>query len=151
MKTGLVFGLFLAISLLFSGLLTINSCAQSTATPSTQPTTAPTINPATGNPATHDVTINLSAKNLAFNVSTMSAAAGASVTVNFSNQEAGIPHNFAVYTDATANTKIFVGQIITGPSTMTYKFTAPSAPGSYFFRCDVHPTMMTGVFTVTAK
>jgi plastocyanin len=37
---------------------------------------------------------------------------------------------------------IFVGQIITGPSaTIDYKFTAPITPGTYFFRCDVHPSM----------
>jgi plastocyanin len=38
---------------------------------------------------------------------------------------------------------------VTGPTTTTYTFTAPSTPGSYFFRCDVHPTQMTGTFVVT--
>ena len=27
-------------------------------------------------------------------------------------------------------------------------FTAPSTPGRYFFRCDVHPTLMTGFLVV---
>lgn len=37
---------------------------------------------------------------------------------------------------------------MTGPATTTYTFTAPSTPGTYFFRCDVHPTVMTGQFIV---
>jgi plastocyanin len=59
-----------------------------------------------------------------------------------------MPHNFAAYTDQTANNVIFQGQIVTGPATATYNFTAPSTPGTYFFRCDIHPTQMTGQFIV---
>lgn len=50
--------------------------------------------------------------------------------------------------DASASTTIFKGAIMTGPATTTYTFTAPSTPGTYFFRCDVHPTVMTGQFIV---
>lgn len=94
------------------------------------------------------VTINLTAQNIAFDKATISVPAGASVTINFNNTDS-IPHNFAVYTDSNAATVIFQGQIVTGPATATYKFTAPSTPGTYFFRCDVHPTMMNGSFVVT--
>jgi plastocyanin len=94
------------------------------------------------------VTIDLVAKNIAFDKSTITVPVGADVTVNFDNQDSGIPHNFAVYTDASASTPIFVGEIITGPKTVTYSFTAPTTPGTYFFRCDVHPTIMTGTFIV---
>jgi plastocyanin len=100
--------------------------------------------PSTGN----SVTIDLTAKNVAFNMNTITVPAGAEVTVNFDNQDSGIPHNFAVYTDSSASTSIFVGQVITGPKQTTYTFTAPSAPGNYFFRCDVHPVQMTGTFVV---
>ena len=75
--------------------------------------------------------------------------AGSAVTVNFNNMDSGVPHNFAVYTDATASTAIFTGAVVTGPTTTTYTFTAPSTPGTYFFRCDLHPTLMTGQFIVT--
>jgi plastocyanin len=34
-----------------------------------------------------------------------------------------------------------VGEIITGPATINYTFTAPSEPGTYYFQCDVHPSM----------
>jgi plastocyanin len=99
-------------------------------------------------PGAQTVTVNLAARNLAFNMSTITVPAGAMVAVNFDNQDAGVPHNFAVYTDSSAQQAIFRGQIITGPSRMTYTFMAPSQPGTYFFRCDVHFTMMTGQFVV---
>jgi plastocyanin len=75
--------------------------------------------------------------------------AGAHVTIQFDNQDAGVPHNFALYTDSHATTRIFAGDFITGPGKVIYTFTAPSLPGNYFFRCDVHPETMTGTFVVT--
>jgi len=76
----------------------------------------------------------------------MTIPAGASVTINFENRE-GLPHNFALYTNSSASTMIFRGDVITN-DTIVYTFTAPSTPGTYFFRCDVHPTAMTGTFIV---
>lgn len=95
------------------------------------------------------VIVDLVAKNIAFNTSTITVPAGADVGVNFDNQDANVPHNFAVYTDSSATTEIFKGDIITGPAKTTYTFKAPDKPGTYFFRCDVHPTLMTGQFVVT--
>jgi len=39
-------------------------------------------------------------------------------------------------------------QVGTGPRQVEYGFVAPTAPGNYFFRCDVHPDQMTGTFVV---
>jgi outer membrane protein assembly factor BamB/plastocyanin len=102
-----------------------------------------------GDPSGKDVTIDLIAKNIAYNRSTITVPAGANVTVNFDNQDASIPHNFAVYETPAAEKVIFRGDIITGPAKTTYNFTAPDKPGTYFFRCDVHPSIMTGQFVVT--
>jgi plastocyanin len=93
------------------------------------------------------VTLNLVARNMAFDQSTLTAPAGAHVIVRFSNRDA-MPHNLAVYTDASARQAIFQGQIVMGPNSATYEFDAPGQPGTYFFRCDVHPTLMTGQFVV---
>jgi outer membrane protein assembly factor BamB len=111
------------------------------------PTTAPTTTSAP--PSTTSTAINLVALNIAFNTSNISVKAGSGVVINFNNKDNQIPHNFSVYTDSTATTAIFVGQVIIGPGTITYTFTAPSKAGNYFFRCDVHPTIMTGTFVVT--
>jgi plastocyanin len=121
-------------------LLVLAAC--SSGSPSTTPSTPIDTTSTTSG----GVTINLIAKNIAFDKSTITVPAGAQVTINFDNQDSGISHNFAVYTDSSASTSIFVGQIIAGPKTSTYTFTAPSTPGTYFFRCDVHPTIMTGSF-----
>jgi plastocyanin len=94
------------------------------------------------------VTIDLVAKNIAFDKSSITVPAGADVTVHFDNQDNGIPHNFSVYDSSAAQNAVFRGQIIKGPKKITYTFTAPEKAGTYFFRCDVHPTIMTGTFTV---
>ncbi|HEX5370163.1 MAG TPA: cupredoxin domain-containing protein [Dehalococcoidia bacterium] len=92
--------------------------------------------------------IQIAAKNVTFDKKALSATAGQPVTVQFSNDDTGVPHNFAVYTDKGASQKIFSGELTTGPETINYTFTAPSTPGNYYFRCDVHPDQMNGSFTV---
>jgi plastocyanin len=92
--------------------------------------------------------IDLVAENIAFNENTITVPAGADVIVNFNNRDSGVPHNFAVYETQAAEKVIFKGEIITGLKKTTYTFTAPDKPGTYFFRCDVHPTQMTGQFMV---
>ncbi|MCM2465009.1 hypothetical protein DIC75_01535 [Methanoculleus sp. CWC-02] len=91
--------------------------------------------------AAERVTVAIAAENFAFSMKTITVPAGAGVTVNFDNRDDGTPHNVAVYTDSSAATAIFVGEIVTGPDQATYTFTAPETPGTYFFRCDVHPSM----------
>ena len=93
-------------------------------------------------------TFVIAADNLAFDTSTITVPAGANVTITFENRDDGIPHNIAVYMNASAVEEIFVGETITGPDQTTYTFTAPEEPGTYFFRCDVHPQQMTGDFIV---
>lgn len=108
-------------------------------------TVSPTASPsATAAPAA----FSLTAQNIAFDKSSITVQAGARITINFTNKDSGIPHNFSVYTDSSATKSIFTGQIISGPAVTAYTFTAPITPGSYFFRCDVHPTTMTGTLIV---
>ncbi len=95
------------------------------------------------------VPVTLTAKNIAFDKGTISVPAGSTIVMTFVNNDANVPHNFALYTDSKATTKIFAGNFVTGVKTVTYTFTAPSNPGNYFFRCDTHPEIMTGTFIVT--
>jgi LysM repeat protein/plastocyanin len=113
------------------------------------PVPAPAPAPAPGTePGSPVATVNLTARNMAFSMSMITVPAGAQVTIVFDNEDAGVPHNFAVYADSSAQQAIFRGQIVTGPAMTTYSFTAPSQPGTYFFRCDIHFTRMTGQFVV---
>ena len=83
---------------------------------------------------------------MSFDQNTLTVPAGAQVTMNFNNKDS-IPHYFALYTDSTASKVIFKGDIVSSKS-IVYQFTAPTTPGTYFFRCDIHPTSMTGTFKV---
>lgn len=81
----------------------------------------------------------LSASSLTFDRRELSAPAETQVTLEFTNNDT-VPHNVAVYTSTDASQAIFRGEIFAGPATRRYTFTSP-AKGTYFFRCDVHPTM----------
>ena len=99
---------------------------------------------ATGGP----VSVTLVAQNILFDISTITASPSVEVTVTLDNRDAGVLHNVAFYTDRTASTSIFVGELVTGPTVIEETFTSPGTPGNYFFRCDVHPDTMTGAFIV---
>ena len=86
---------------------------------------------------------------LAFDRACLAAPASQPFTIAFDNQENGVIHNVAIYTNSGAGTALFRGALVTGPKTVTYRIGA-LAPGTYFFRCDVHPTKMTGRFIVGA-
>jgi plastocyanin len=58
------------------------------------------------------VTIDLVARNIAFDKSTITVPAGAMVTINFDNQDSGIPHNFSVYDSSAAKKTVLT--IMTG-------------------------------------
>jgi hypothetical protein len=77
------------------------------------------------------------------------APAGEAFTVEFDNQDAGQPHNFHIYSDSSATQSLGgaqdSGDFIVGPDSTTYQVD-PLDPGDLFFRCDVHPTTMTGTF-----
>lgn len=101
------------------------------------------------NIGSNNVIVNIMAKNKAFNLSTITVPAGAKVTINFDNQDLGVQHSIAFYTDTSASNTIYRSLVTTGPNKITDTFIAPSTPGTYIFRCDVHPTLMTGQFIVT--
>jgi plastocyanin len=56
------------------------------------------------------------------------------------NEDDGVQHNVAVYRDDTVEESMFVGDLIQGKATVTYDVPALE-PGTYYFRCDVHPVM----------
>jgi plastocyanin len=62
--------------------------------------------------------------------------------------DSGVPHNIAIYTDKSASKSLFKGSTVTGPKTTTYHVHALQA-GTYYFRCDIHPTQMFGTFVVS--
>jgi nitrite reductase (NO-forming) len=120
--------------------------AEPSATDAPQPTPSENVAPA-GECSPKGTTIDVMAMNSAFDADCLAAPAGEPFEIVFDNMDAGIPHNVAIYTDETASTALFVGETINGPDVITYEVPALDA-GTYFFRCDVHPTTMTGTFVV---
>lgn len=94
------------------------------------------------------VKLTVIAESTSFDTKTIIVPVGAEVEIVLKNQDEGVPHNIAVYENEKAVKPIFKGKIITGVSEIVYNFTAPATPGTYFFRCDVHPKMMFGDFIV---
>lgn len=94
------------------------------------------------------VTVEVTARNFRFSVREITVPAGAQVTVRFTNRDEGIPHNISFYRSESAAEVFYKGQVINGSDRIEYSFTAPERPGRYFFRCDIHPAQMNGVFVV---
>jgi plastocyanin/uncharacterized membrane protein len=82
-----------------------------------------------------------------FDTEILRMSAGASQGLAFLNEDEGVPHNIAIYTDDAAGESLFVGETIVGPRSVTYDVPALD-PGEYYFRCDVHP-VMDGTLEVT--
>ncbi|HWO73175.1 MAG TPA: cupredoxin domain-containing protein [Dehalococcoidia bacterium] len=84
--------------------------------------------------------LSISARDIKFDKDTLVAKADSEVVIRFENRDNGIVHNVAVYTDSSARTAIFKGDLFNGTETREYRFRAPAA-GVYYFRCDAHPNM----------
>lgn len=68
-------------------------------------------------------------------------------TIEFGNEDRGIPHNVSLYDKSGGTEKtLFKGEITDGGTT-TYQVPA-QAKGNYIFRCDPHPEFMVGTFIV---
>jgi mono/diheme cytochrome c family protein/plastocyanin len=90
------------------------------------------------------VTLNETAQNIAFANGSLTAPAGAPITIKFDNEDAGIPHNMAFKNDA--GTIVFQGDLVTGVASTEYSLPGLQ-PGTYSFLCTVHPNM-TGTLKV---
>jgi cytochrome c oxidase subunit II len=88
----------------------------------------------------------IAAKDIAFDKDCLAAPAGKPFNLKFDNQDA-VDHNVSVYKTEAAADVLFQGAIFKGPKTETYNL-KPMPKGSYFFRCDVHPSAMTGKLVV---
>ncbi|MER3452520.1 MAG: hypothetical protein C4344_02200 [Acidimicrobiia bacterium] len=91
--------------------------------------------------------VTVVAKGIAFEQTALRVQTEGGVIMHFRNLDP-VLHNVAVYTDRTATKQVYFGPAVNGVGTRTYSFDA--RPGSYFYRCEFHPTTMTGTLTVVA-
>lgn len=110
-------------------------------TPAQSPTaTASPSPPPSPSPAGPALTsIEITAINIQFDEDSLLLEADAEISVTFHNNDPSVPHNFAIYS-VDLSRKVFDTTVFNGVETKTGSFTSP-APGTYMFRCDVHPNM----------
>lgn len=91
-----------------------------------------------------EVTIEIKAENIQFDIDEFEVPADTAFCIAFENLE-NVPHNVAIYDGGEA---LFQGQILNEAGSITYEVPALPA-GDYRFICDVHPQAMVGDVTVT--
>jgi plastocyanin len=81
------------------------------------------------------------AKGIQFTTPKVTVPPDTDFTIKFVNNDAGVPHNVVVTSDAQGFTPIFDPKsTVAGVATVAYKVPAVKA-GRYYFHCAVHPTM----------
>jgi len=87
---------------------------------------------------------------LAYDKDCLAVPAGADFTITFDNQDNGVPHTVDFVNDDSATQTFFSTGRTIGPAKQT--FTAPISqfpgPGTYHFRCLIHPAQMVGTFII---
>ncbi len=85
-----------------------------------------------------------------FDRSELTIPADTNVTITVENADDGVAHNFAVYESEDAavggEDRIAETEICFGPCVRTLRVNLSA--GEYFFRCEVHPSEMTGTLIV---
>ena len=92
------------------------------------------------------VVVDISALNIKYEQTALTAPANTPFQVSFENKDAGVPHNVTLHLGDTNGAELFKGEIFNGVATRVYNIPALDA-GSYAFVCSVHPTMI-GTLTV---
>ncbi|HET7868996.1 MAG TPA: cupredoxin domain-containing protein [Actinomycetota bacterium] len=98
-----------------------------------------TIDATAGAPGGGGARVTVAAQGLQFDTDRIELPAAPSI-IHFENDDPGIQHNIAIFTDSSLGTNLFRGEIVTGPAAIDYRI-PPLEPGTYYFHCDVHPTM----------
>jgi plastocyanin len=123
---------------------------QAQLTPPATPSAAPSPSARAGAPvasaAGATVTLHLTASGIAYDTTDLAAPANTPFQIDFTNNDAGIPHNVSIHVGSPTGAEVFKGEIFTGTGARTYDVPALPA-GTYSFVCSVHPNMV-GTLTV---
>lgn len=88
-------------------------------------------------------TVSLTAQNVQFTTTELTAPAGTPFQLEFQNNDDGVPHNVEIKDSSGAT--LFNGEVFSGVDKQDYAVPALAA-GTYKFLCSVHPNM-TGTLT----
>ena len=92
----------------------------------------------TGTATVADGAVEITAEGLAFDATTIEAAAGEDFTITLVNNDSA-PHNISIYTEEGGESLVTGGTAEAG-QTVTIDVSALDA-GEYYFQCDIHPDM----------
>jgi plastocyanin len=109
----------LALTVVLAACSTTSAAPQSSVTPS-------------------EAVVTVVAQDMKFVQAEVKVKADADFSLLLDNKD-GMPHNVAIYTDSTAKTPVYVGEMVTNGQ-LVYDIPALK-PGTYFFKCDLHPDM----------
>ena len=112
---------------------------QANATPAPPPSGEPGASGEPPPPDGGERTIDIAALNTQFDTAELEVVAGQPFKINFDNQDP-LPHNVAIHEGSPTGQEVFMGEIVTGPTQVTYDVPALPA-GAYAFVCTVHPNM----------
>ena len=87
------------------------------------------------------------AEDLRFSPNRLTVEAGVPFAIVLDNRDRGIPHNIAIYRDEDADEPVVIGTVSIGEARTTERVEALPV-GTYFVRCDIHRTDMTGTLEV---
>jgi len=118
-----------------AALLLLAACGGGGGSPKAQATCSPS-----------GTQLEITAQNNAYDKDCLAVLGGQAFTISFHNDDAGTPHNVEILT--TTGGQQFKGAITTGVNTTTYHV-GGLKPGTYTFKCEVHPDTMNGTFIVT--
>jgi plastocyanin len=97
--------------------------------------------PASPTPVAVPAVPEISASNaISFETNTLIVPAGRDFQLIFHNKQAGVPHNVMITDGPSDSTIYFDGEVVTGPTDVTYQVPALPA-GTYYFQCKIHPNM----------
>jgi cytochrome c oxidase subunit II len=89
----------------------------------------------------------LVAHNISWNQNCLAVPAHTPFTVQITNEDAGIQHNFSIYDSFFEKQQFFTSPRLTGVASETLNVDG-LPPGHYYFQCDVHGPAMSGAFVV---
>src|SRR6266480_4591612 len=101
--------------------------------------------PSAGAPAGPVITASDST---AFSPNSIDLPAGQPATITFDNEDPGVTHNLDVFSDKDYTSEVNKTPDVVGVGSGQVALQALK-PGTYYFRCDFHPTTMQGTITVT--